>query len=170
MTNDPLREAAELELQQLHSELKKTPIYLRIKQLEQVVALLAGPADTGQAAPTIRVSRSFAVSLPESDSPKTKTERIADAVEAYLEANPGWRSVTEIYDDVVRQGVDIGGLSPRGNLTAHMSSSGRFLSDRQRGWRLKVHETKKVSDPERLKLERTNNTDDEPQNFSVGVQ
>ena len=96
------------------------PRELEVSDLEQALSLLDGSMS---AAPK-----------------RSKTEIIADAAEKFLRENQGWRRATVIYDALSAQGIEIGGQNPKSNLTAHMSASGRFVSDRERGWRLKTDE------------------------------
>lgn len=133
MEDDPILTAALVDRDRVLARLRKNPDYQRLSQIEEIIRLLKN----NDSAPEYRTYDAPQVVMQPVPAPANKTTRIADAVEAYLRKNPGWQTAAEIYNALVAQGVEIGGQNPRSNLTAHMSSAGRFVSDRTRGWRLK---------------------------------
>lgn len=131
MASDPLLEMANSERAKLLAEMEADPRFKRLRVLDEIIEKLGGTPE-GRQPP--------APFLEEGWAPRQggKTELIANAVEHYLRVNPGWHHASEIYDFVTSQGIEIGGKNPKSNLTAHMSSAGRFVSDRTKGWRLKT--------------------------------
>jgi len=134
---DNVRAAALAEIRQLQADIAQNPDprEARLRKLEKVVSLLADD----QSDDLSRVKIPVALSPHENAPKRTKTEIIADAAERFLKSHPGWQTASAIYYALDQEGIEIGGQNPKGNLTAHMSSSGRFISDRirGRGWRLK---------------------------------
>ena len=133
MGKDQVLAAAIAELNELRAQLAADPRSIRAKKLEDVILFLSDRVDAEPLAVVITPP----AGREDIRSSVSKRELIADAAEEYLRENPGWRSAAEIFHAVRMKGIDVGGQNPRGNLTAHMSMSGRFVSERSKGWRLK---------------------------------
>lgn len=133
MASDPLLDMANSERNKLLAELEADPRFKRLRVLDEIIEKLGGaPEGRPPLGPFSEVG-----SEP-SFRQGGKTELIANAVERFLRDRPGWHHASEIYEYVTSRGIEIGGKNPKSNLTAHMSSAGRFVSDRAKGWRLKT--------------------------------
>ena len=130
MADDPLLEAALIDRARLVAELEADPRFKRLQLVEQVIETLGGASGGRPPLP-------FSPPAVQQQPQVGKTEMIANAVETFLRINPGWHTASEIYDHLTARGIEVGGKNPKSNLTAHMSSAGRFVSDRAKGWRLK---------------------------------
>jgi hypothetical protein len=69
---------------------------------------------------------------------KSKGEQIANETARFLrEGGNYWIRTSDIYSRLLECGISIGGKNPNSTLSAHLSNSKMFESDRARGWRLK---------------------------------
>jgi hypothetical protein len=72
------------------------------------------------------------------DLAKPKGQKIAELCEEYYVANGNqWTRLSDLFMYLVSKGVMISGKNPNSTLSAHLSNSDRFESDRGKGWRLK---------------------------------
>jgi hypothetical protein len=137
MDNDPILDAAQKEERELLDELQKDPKYKRLLKVRAVISMLSGSVVEHRIPATLSAAASLHVRDVRQSIARTKAEIISDAAEQYMHDHPGWRSVQEIYDAITLMGIEIGGQNPKSNMTAHMSSSGRFVSSRLKGWKRK---------------------------------
>ena len=71
-------------------------------------------------------------------APAKKGKQIADAAATFLRSYDNeWIPLSNIFVVLANQGIQIGGKNPASTLSAHLSNSGLFESDRSKGWRLK---------------------------------
>ena len=69
------------------------------------------------------------------DAAKSKGEMIAHATaDLLLGGGNRWTKTSDIYWHLVNSGISIGGKNPNSTLSAHLSNSKMFLSDRIKGW------------------------------------
>ena len=69
---------------------------------------------------------------------KQSTPEIEEAVSEILRANNNQgMKLSAIYSSLLEDGFHIRGKNPELNLSAHLSNSGLFVSDRKLGWRLR---------------------------------
>jgi hypothetical protein len=69
---------------------------------------------------------------------KSKGEIIAvAAAELLREGSNRWTKTSEIHWHLVNKGISIGGKNPHATLSAHLSNSKIFNSDRIKGWQLR---------------------------------
>ncbi len=72
------------------------------------------------------------------DVARSKGEKIASLTSKFFQQNNNqWTSLSDLYLYLIGKGVAIGGKNPNSNLSAHLSNSDLFESDRAKGWRLK---------------------------------
>lgn len=66
-----------------------------------------------------------------------KGSRIAKAAKQYLRNHGNeWTRLSVLYSEISGYGIKIGGKNPSSTLSAHLSNSGWFESDRTKGWRI----------------------------------
>lgn len=72
------------------------------------------------------------------EAAKTKGLKIAQIAKEFFEANNNqWTPLSDLFVHMNGRGVRVGGKNPNSTLSAHLSNSEWFESDRTRGWRLK---------------------------------
>ncbi len=86
----------------------------------------------------------------------TKGQELSQAAaELIVENGNRWTKLSDIYEEIVRRGIAIGGRNPNSTLSAHLSNSKWFESDRAKGWRLKeLPPSITTADKNRTRLER----------------
>jgi hypothetical protein len=69
---------------------------------------------------------------------KSKGKKIEDLLKVFFNSNNNQLTrLSDLYVYLSEKGVRIGGKNPNSTLSAHLSNSNCFESDRTRGWRLK---------------------------------
>ena len=69
---------------------------------------------------------------------KTKGLKIAEIVRDFFKKNNNqWTPASDLYVHLIGRGVSVGGKNPNSTLSAHLSNSEFFESDRAKGWRMK---------------------------------
>jgi hypothetical protein len=69
---------------------------------------------------------------------KTKSKKIEDLLKGFFSTNNNqWTRLSDLFVFLSSKGMRLGGKNPNSTLSAHLSNSECFESDRTRGWRLK---------------------------------
>jgi uncharacterized protein involved in type VI secretion and phage assembly len=72
------------------------------------------------------------------DAARSKGQKIIELAAEFFNANNNqWTSLSDLYLYLIEKGVSIGGKNPNSNLSAHLSNSDQFTSERPKGWRMK---------------------------------
>lgn len=128
------------ELAAVEAELASLPLFQKYERLRDLVALYSGDSEEHAPAPPSRFAR---VTEPKRINRAANPERDR-AVELAAETIRGRYSPTktsEIYDVIIQQGAQIGGKSPKGNLSAMLYHSPLFRSHGRQGWTLREHDS-----------------------------
>lgn len=131
--------AARNELADIETELAALPLFQKYERLRDLVALYSGadvPPPSGALTRfprTVEPKRINRAANPERDR----------AIELAAKAIQGRYTPTktsEIYDVITQEGAQIGGKSPKGNLSAMLYHSPLFRSHGRRGWTLREYD------------------------------
>jgi hypothetical protein len=147
------------EVANLEEELSKSLVYQRLAEARKMLALYEPPAVAVDEPPSQRVLGSVgsAIAKPtEARPPRAQSPERARALEAarLLLANRSGPTPTGvIYDHVTSLGIEIGGKDPRNNLSAMLSNSPMFKSNRRSGWSLAPADDPAVDDGPRYDAE-----------------
>lgn len=134
--------AARAELATVEAELTALPLFQKYERLRDLVALYSG--DGGEAGPIVHNSPRFA----RTTEPKRinraanpERDRAVELAAAVIKGRYSPTKTSEIYDIIMQQGAQIGGKSPKGNLSAMLYHSPLFRSHGRQGWTLREHDS-----------------------------
>jgi len=122
---------ARAELAAVENELAALPLFQKYERLRDLVTLYSGESD----APPSRFLRTTEPKRI-NRAPRPERDRaLALAAEA-ISGRYTPTKTSEIYDIILKQGAQIGGRSPIGNLSAMLHHSPLFRSHGRQGWTL----------------------------------
>ena len=144
--------AIRVEMEALEVELRGNAIYRKIKALQGVLREYeAGESlqrsDHGVAKQKVNVAERR--SPPRRSSPAR--ERAAEFVRNYLKDRVAPTPIRELFDAMLRDGVELGGKNPINNLSAILSMNDAFLSHGRSGWVLATSGDQRSGSPDVLR-------------------
>lgn len=124
------------EIASLETELAKDVRYLRLKELKRVALLYGGGLQQGAhiTRHPISMMDGAATLRPPVRQPSPSRERALTEALAFVERSGRLVPTREILDHLVATGIEVGGVSPLNNLSAMISTSGKFQSHGRSGW------------------------------------
>ncbi len=153
------KEALEREISDLEKSLEADPRFIKLRELQRVAGLYTPGAQiadafkmaVGSLTGGIRVvgtggvshARAFAnggEAVPIADSQRRMQaltrQRVLEDAENILRGRTEPTKTTDLYDDLIAAGHEIGGDDPKNNLSAMLSKSPLFRSHKRAGWTL----------------------------------
>lgn len=140
-TDDILRPLLAEEAE-LIRRLEASPVYRKLKAVQAVISLYGRKKEAVVVAQAEKPQTGApATSQPEPPPPLPPVahspDDVVDLAVDYVSGRGGYVAIMDIYNEMVRLGVEIKGKVPRNTLSARLSNSGRFIADRRLGWKVR---------------------------------